>query len=329
MAAWPFTGALLQPQDRIAASVSVGGRPPEAGVVPARATPQAPLPLHAWVLSRRRAGRRRRGVIRVGRMSDTVTIGTATLHLGDCREVMPECGPVDAIVTDPPYGETSLAWDRRVEGWLPIARRSLAPTGSMWVFGSMKFFRETSAEFDAAGWKFAQDVVWEKHNGSSFHADRFKRVHENAVQFYPADRPWAEVFKKPVTTPDATARTVRRKKRPPHTGHIEAGSYESFDGGPRLMRSVIYARSCHGYAVHPTQKPVEIVDPLVEYSCPPGGIVADWFAGSGTTAAVCMRRGLRFVGCEIDPERFDVACQRLEDEIRAMERPQQLGLLGT
>lgn len=47
----------------------------------------------------------------------------------DCRELMPSHGPFDMILADPPYGETSLAWDRRVEGWIALARAALKPTG--------------------------------------------------------------------------------------------------------------------------------------------------------------------------------------------------------
>jgi site-specific DNA-methyltransferase (adenine-specific) len=70
----------------------------------------------------------------------------------------------------------------------------------------------------------------ERHD---FHADRFKRVHELVAQFYRADVPWSAVYNDVQTSPDATARTVRRKMRPPHTGHIDAGHYVSEDGGPR------------------------------------------------------------------------------------------------
>jgi site-specific DNA-methyltransferase (adenine-specific) len=70
------------------------------------------------------------------------------------------------------------------------------------------------------------------------------------------------------TTPDATARTARRKQRPPHTGQIDAGHYLSHDGGPRLMRSVIYVRNCHGRAIHPTEKPSSASRNLIRTSCP-------------------------------------------------------------
>lgn len=183
----------------------------------------------------------------------------------------------DCILTDPPYQETSLAWDRWVDGWPSLVRRLLKPTGSMWCFGSQRMFWDRRDEFD--GWHLAQDCIWEKHNGSGFHADRFKRVHEHALHFYRDDAPWEQVYRKPQYTNDATARAVRRKRRPAHMGHIEASSYRSEDGGPRLMRSVIYARSEHGRAVHKTQKPMAIVEPLLLYSCPPPRAGAGLFRG--------------------------------------------------
>ena len=166
---------------------------------------------------------------------------------------------------------------------------------------------ENAQEF--AGWKFGQDVIWEKHNGSSFHADRFKRVHEHAVMFCRGE--WAQVYKSPVFTNDATARTIRRKQKPTHLRRIEQGSYSSIDGGPRLMRSVIFARSCHGEAEHPTQKPVAIIDPLLRYSVPQGGSVLDPFMGSGTTAVACKALGISFTGVEIEERYCAVAVDRL------------------
>ena len=221
---------------------------------------------------------------------------------GDCRDGLDllDSRSVDAVITDPPYGDTALVWDTRVGGWIPHLARVLKPTGSVWVFGSLRYLLEFLPSL-SAHWSIVQDVVWEKHNGSSFHADRFKRVHEHAVQLRLTSSKWADVYKAPVTTPDAVRRAVRRKKRPPHMGNIGAQAYISEDGGPRLMRSVIFARSCHGYAIHPTQKPVEILDPLVRYSCPPGGLVLDPFAGSGSTGEAALRAGRKFLGFELDP----------------------------
>lgn len=223
-------------------------------------------------------------------------------------------GSVDLVIADPPYGETSLNWDTWRQSWPDLIHCCLNPSASIWVFGSFRMFLEHSAEF--AEWNLAQEIIWEKHNGSSFHADRFKRVHELAVQFYQGE--WANVYKKPVTTPDATARTLRRTTRPTHTGHIENGAYQSQDGGPRLMRSVIYARSCHGYAEHPTQKPEAIVDPLVEYSGAPESLLFSPFMGSGTDLVVAKKRGLRAIGCDINEQYCEVAARRLSQGILSL-----------
>jgi len=197
------------------------------------------------------------------------------LH-GDCRALMRDIEPnsIDLVIADPPYGETSLAWDRWPVGWMDELPRIMAPHASLWMFGSQRMFFERAGEIAAAGFGIAQDLVWEKHNGSNAFADRFRRVHEHAVQFYPVGRDWAEIYKRPVFTNDATARTVRRKKRPPQWGELNGSSYASEDGGPRLMRSVMCVRSEHGRAMHPTQKPVACVLPLIEYSVAGGGACA-------------------------------------------------------
>lgn len=179
----------------------------------------------------------------------------------------------------------------------------------MWVFGTAKMFMERAGEFE--GWTMAQDVVWEKQNGSGFQADRFRRVHETAYQFYRDDSQWPEIFKCPQFTNDATARRVRRRQQPAHTGQIDAGDYVSIDGGPRLTRSVIYTRSEHGRAEHPTQKPLAIVEPLLLYSCPPGGLVLDCFAGSGTTGILAERHARNSVLIEADDKFFEMANRRI------------------
>lgn len=210
----------------------------------------------------------------------------------------------DVAIVDPPYGETSLEWDRWPKGW-PSLLVDVVPT--FWCFGSFRMFMEHRDEFD--GWKIAQEIVWEKHNGSGFHADRFKRVHELAVQFYRGV--WGSLYKDVPTTPTATARTMRRKARPPHTGDIGAAVYTSEDGGPRLVRSVIYVQSCQGFAVHPTQKPTGILEPLIHYSCPPGGLVLDPFAGSGSTLVAARAIGRRAHGVEINEGYCAAAVARL------------------
>jgi site-specific DNA-methyltransferase (adenine-specific) len=235
------------------------------------------------------------------------------LFHGDCREFV--APPSAMTLADPPYGQTSLEWDRWPFGWVDGVVGD-----SLWCFGSLKMFMSYAGEFQR--WRLAQDVIWEKQNGSSFHADRFRRVHEQPAHFYRGD--WESIYKDVVTTADAVKKQVRRKRRPPHMGHIDAGSYESHDGGPRMMRSVIYARNCHGFAEHPTQKPFEILQPLIEYSCPPGGTVYVPFAGSGSELEAARQLGRKAVGVEIREECCEVAARRLQQR-RARQWQLELG----
>ncbi len=236
---------------------------------------------------------------------------TCALYVGDCREVLPELGvTADLIVTDCPYGETSLTWDRWVTDWPTLAATT---TTTLWCFGSMRMFLDHGREFADAGWRFAQDIVWEKHNGSGFQNDRFKRVHEHALHWYRGD--WASQYREVQTTPDATARVVRTKGRPPQLGDLKRTAYVSEDGGPRLMRSVLQVRSMHGRAIAPTEKPVGILEPLIRYSCPPGGLVLDLFAGSGSTLEAARQCGRRAIGIEADEAQIERAAKRLSQGV--------------
>lgn len=233
--------------------------------------------------------------------------GMARLYHGDARDLVPllaEQTRFAAAIIDPAYGETSLEWDRWCDGW-PTLLIDVVPT--FWCFGSLRMFLDHRDDF--AGWTHAQEMVWEKHNGSSTAADRFKRVHELAVQFYRG--PWGDLRHEVPTTADAVARQVRRKRRPAHWGNIGEQHYTSVDSGPRLMRSVIYVRSEHGRAVHPTQKPLGIIEPLIEYSVPPGAVVLDPFAGSGSTLIAARLLGRKSVGIEARGDYVEAAIARL------------------
>lgn len=241
---------------------------------------------------------------------------TVEIITGDCRTALDGHGPFDLLVADPPYGDTSLKWDQQVDGWWHKAETLLKPNGSMWVFGSMRFFLTNGIIARNAGFVVAQDIVWEKHNGSAFHADRFKRVHEHAVQFYRNGDAWGAVYNEVQKTADATARAVRRKQLPKHhLGERGPSAYVSEDGGPRIMRSVIYMRSCHGRAIHPTEKPVDLLDILIRTSCPPGGTIGDLFAGSGAAGEAARGAGRNYVGCEIDADMAAKARSRLSEKL--------------
>ena len=241
--------------------------------------------------------------------------GGITIYHGDCREVLPKLGRFDLLLTDPPYGETSLEWDRWVEGWPSVVAESVKAAGSMWVFGSMRMFLKHYQEFK--DWDFVQDVIWEKHNGTGVCNDRFRRCHEIILHFRASGSKWVDIYKAPQFTNDATARTVNRQSLPAHlSGDTGSVFYRTEEGGPRLMRSVIYARSEHGRALHPTQKPLGVVAPLLRYSCPTDdGVLLDPFMGSGTMLVAAKNAGGRAVGIELEERYCEIAATRLSQEV--------------
>lgn len=88
-----------------------------------------------------------------------------TIYHADCAKVLPFLDPVDLLLTDPPYGDTSLEWDSApATEWIGAAKGIAA---SIWCYGSMRFHMASDEVFSQAGYLLAQDVIWEKHNGSS------------------------------------------------------------------------------------------------------------------------------------------------------------------
>ncbi|MDE2106820.1 MAG: site-specific DNA-methyltransferase, partial [Patescibacteria group bacterium] len=194
----------------------------------------------------------------------------------------------------------------------------------LWCFGSMRFFLENHQEFSE--WKFSQEIVWEKQNGSGFSVERFNRSHEIIAHWYRGR--WDMLFHDAPRerSGDGTHSIIKRGSTP-HRGNIGSTGY--IDDGYRIVRSVVRCKNEHSDAVHPTQKPLELLRWLLGYSCQPGGTVLDPFMGSGTTLVAAKQLGRRAIGIEIEERYCDIAVERLRQSVFRFEEPksepEQLG----
>lgn len=245
------------------------------------------------------------------------------LYVGDMREVLPALGiTADLIVADPPYEETSHQWDRWPDGWLDTAA---TVARSMWCFGGLRMFMRYASEFTAAGWHLSHDtigkddpddvdVIWEKHNASGPNNDRFRRVHEQAGLFYQGA--WRDVYRQPQRVTTGVIERGRiinnGSKSISHRGSYATNGWT--DNGTRLMTSVIKARSMHrNGGIHPTEKPVPLLLPLIKYGCPPGGLVVDPFGGSCSTLLAAREAGVRAIAIEGHEPHAEAAAERLRE----------------
>lgn len=236
---------------------------------------------------------------------------TTTLIHGRMQDVCPAMLSVDAVITDPPYGSTNYEWDQWPNGWPGIVQR-LART--LWCFGTMRMFLERKGDFTIPGWAFSDDLIWRKPRVSSMRNDRFGRVHETITMWYQG--PWDTLYKDPQREP------AHGRHRP--TRGVQGGAVpqwgrrvttEWHDDGTRLQRSVIDAPNMRGMGRNATEKPLAILEPLIQYSCPPGGTILDPFAGSGSTAEAARMLGRKTILIETREQQCENIAQRLNQQV--------------
>ena len=217
-------------------------------------------------------------------MSRVETIGNATLYLGDCRDILPTLGKVDAVVTDPPYGIGEAAGRsstsfRKTERWKNPVKpvyESLDWDGEPIDKETMDAVRSLAKHQIIFGGNYYDLpptscwLVWDKDNGASHLAD--------------CELAWTNLSK-----------AVRRIK---------------------LLWNGFQVASGETRGDHPTQKPIGVMKWAIGHLPAPSDTILDPFMGSGTTGVAAVQMGRRFIGIEREERYFEIACKRIEDAQR-------------
>jgi site-specific DNA-methyltransferase (adenine-specific) len=234
----------------------------------------------------------------------------STLYNGDCLEIMKQIpdGSVDMVLTDPPYGTTACKWDSIIpfEPMWEQLKRVTKPNGAIVMTASQPF---TSALVMSNPKMFKYCWVWEKTLFSNFALVKKQptKKHEDICVFY---------TKQPTYNPQMESGKPYKDKERGRTMGVTGDALPSKkpidNEGTRYPSSVQKFSNGNNGNVHPTQKPVALMEYLIKTYTQGGETVLDFTMGSGTTGVACKNLNRNFIGIELDPEYFRIAKERIE-----------------
>ena len=255
-----------------------------------------------------------------------------TLLQGDMLNVLEKITDlsIDMIFADPPYNLSNDGftcqggrmvsvnkgeWDRSAgpaadfefhKTWIAACHRKLRPGGTIWISGTYHSVYQCGFALQLGGWHVLNDIAWFKPNASpNLSCRMFTASHESLV--------WARTAKKD--------KHVFNYKDMKHSDYHEGDVLKKADKQMRSVWSIpLTKKSEKRHGKHPTQKPEALLERVVLSSTNAGDIVLDPFCGSGTTGAVALRHGRRFIGIDMDADYLEgIARPRLEEELAGYE----------
>jgi DNA modification methylase len=234
------------------------------------------------------------------------------LMQGNCLERMKEMpnGSVDMVLADPPYGTTQCKWDSVIplEPMWEELKRIVKPNGAIVMTASQPF---TSVLVCSNMTMFKYSLVWEKTTATGhLNAKKaFMRAHEDLLVFYnksPTYNPQKTTgHKRKVSSKESKVSCVKTEVYGDH-------GLTSYDSTERYPRSVIKTSTDKQKSkLHPTQKPVSLMEYLIKTYSNESEVVFDFTMGSGTTGVACKNLSRKFIGIELDETYFKIAQQRI------------------
>lgn len=236
-----------------------------------------------------------------------IKIENIELWNGDCLELMKNIPDksIDCIICDPPYGTTACKWDSVIpfEPLWGQYNRIIKDNGAILLFGSEPF----STELRHSNLKmFKYDWIWEKEQGANFMLCKYQpyKVHEIISVFGK---------KTPCYNPQMTI------GKPYISGKGNSGEItncvtkvQTKNNGTRYPRSIQkFSTDKAKGSLHPTQKPVALIEYLIKTYTNEGETVLDNCMGSGTTGVACKNLNRKFIGIELDDTYYEIAKNRI------------------
>ena len=242
------------------------------------------------------------------------------LLLGNCLDLLPQIpdNSVDMVLVDLPYGTTACKWDSIIpldQLWKQYNR--ICKLDGAMVFTAAQPFTTILAASNLDHFKY--EWIWEKPQGTNPMNAKVMplKSHENVLVFY---------RKKPTYNPQMWYSTPYGgfSSDTSKIGEVYGSAQSKHRDNPegsRYPKTVMKFKQEKG--LHPTQKPVELMEYLIKTYTNPGDTVLDNTMGSGTTGVACVQTGREFIGMESDAEYFTIAEQRINDAVPVGEVAQE------
>ncbi|MGN7706852.1 DNA-methyltransferase [Chryseobacterium sp. 22543] len=253
-----------------------------------------------------------------GKMKECYRLGECLLYYGDCLSEMNKIrdGSVDMVLCDLPYGTTQCKWDVRLpfeQLWKQYLR-VVKENGAIVLFGTEPF----SSLLRLSNLKlFKYDWIWDKVKGTGFLNAKKQplRNHEIISVFYKKQCH----YHPQKTTGHQKKKSFRAKHHQSEVyGKMTGESvYESTERYPRSIQRV--SSDTQISSLHPTQKPIQLLEYLIRTYTDLGQTVLDNCMGSGSTGVACQNTGRKFIGIEKDKKYFNIAINRITGVINSRD----------
>ena len=242
-----------------------------------------------------------------------------TLLQGDCLELMKDIPDksIDLILCDLPYGTTRNSWDEVIpfdKLWAQY-NRIIKDNGAILLFAQGKFY----VNLVSSNMKmFRYDLVWDKELVSGFlNAKRMPlRRHEQVAVFYKHLPTYNPQFTqgKPLHSKGTSYKEKELTNN--NYGDFKATDDDRAGSTEKYPTSIMKFQKPHpSVCVHPTEKPVALLEYLVKTYTNEGDVVLDNCMGSGSTGVACQNTNREFIGMELDEDYYKLACERIKKEV--------------